>query len=371
MWALFLFVLLASLCWKSFYLTRNQAPLKSVSSNYETIGQGPFSLNPQYLNPHTPKVLESFFVVQGSKRVFGKGYLYLGSHDSKTLQKLSYEEFLKLDIFKDDQGRDVVWQIKPLKEDKAFVIFEAKQGLADSMMISLPIVSAQQFQSEEYQNFLNSQPIAVLSKTKIGGSDCLFENDSLKKAVLILDSKKVISLAVDELLYYVGGSWQKEKAEEVFIAELKHDGADFYFNVIDPSGFFQHSLKLIKASQESFSMATMVPENVKVYDTLMISCTIAHQRLILKKGDWVVKAHHVCQVLKSKTSLEKFLNFERYGPLCVIEDIEINKERSLVRGKIFSPLRIKVHPFEIEAPVVKISKNIPKTRSKGVKKEPL
>jgi hypothetical protein len=54
--------------------------------NYESLGQGPFSLNPQYLNPHTPKVLDSVFAVIGSKVIFGDNYIHIGLEDSLQLQ---------------------------------------------------------------------------------------------------------------------------------------------------------------------------------------------------------------------------------------------------------------------------------------------
>lgn len=363
------FVCYAFLCVIS--LNEEKNVKKQSISNYEAIGQGPFSLNPQYLNPHTPKVLDSFFVTKGSQRIFGSDYLHLGSHDSNLLSSLSYDDFLKLDILKDESGKDVVWFIKPVKEEKDAVIFEAKQGAHGSMMIALPVLDIQEMQKDKYLNFLNSEALTKIKKAKIAGMDYLFEGAATKKAVLLMDLKQIISLNINDVLYFVDGKWQKDKAHSCPVAELKQEGLEFQFLVSDASGFFSHIHKLPKINDEIFNVASMMPESIKVYESGVISCQIGHQRLILKKGDWVLKTQHVCQILKSKISLEKLIKFERYGPLCVIDDIQISKERSLVRGKIFSPLRIKAHPFEIEAPIMKVSKNLPKPRSKGVRKESL
>lgn len=363
------FVCYAFFCVASFNQTKKVK--KQSISNYESIGQGPFSLNPQYLNPHTPKVLDSFFVTKGSQRILGSDYLHLGSHDSDQLSSLSYNDFLKLEILKDESGKDVVWFIKPIKEEKEAVIFEAKQGAHGSMMIALPVVDIQDTQKDKYQTFLNSEALSVIQKAKLAGMDCLFEDDTTKKAVLLIDLKQILSLNINDALYFVNGKWQKERALSCPIAELRQEGLDFHFLISDASGFFSHIHKLAKSYDETFNIASMIPDSVKVYESGVISCQIGHQRLVLKKGDWVLKTQHVCQILKTKMSLEKLINFERYGPLCVIDDIQISKERSLVRGKIFSPLRIKSHPFEIEAPIVKVTKNLSKPRSKGVRKESL
>lgn len=371
LWGLLLFAMITAVIGCVFFNHKQTAAKRLSVSNYESIGQGLFSLNPQYLNPHTPKVLDSFFVVQGAKKVHGTHYLYLGAYDTDHLQKLSYNEFLKLDVLKDDQENPVVWLIKPILEEKEAIVFEAEEGVSGPVMISLPIVNINELYKDKYEAFLKNEAITVLAQAKMGGIDALFEEEPAQKIVVVLESKQILSLAIDEALYCVNGKWQKEAALDCLIAELKTDGLNYYFNIIEPSGFFQHSVPLAKIKEETFNFSLMMPKNIKVYESGVISCLIGHQRLILKKGDWVLKSQHVCHVLKSRASLEKLLNFQRYGPLCVIEEVQLRKERSLVRGKIFSPLRIKAHPFEIEAPIVKIAKNAPKMRSKGVKKESL
>lgn len=371
LWALVLGGIFTVVISGVFFKDQKKTSTQVLASNYESIGQGLFSLNPQYLNPHTPKVLDSFFVIQGAKKVHGSDYLYLGSYDTDHLQKLSHDQFLKLDILKDDQGHGVVWLIKPILEDKEAVVFEAQEGAAQPVMISLPIINTHELYKDKYQAFLKNEAIGILAQAKIGGIDALFEQEKAKKIVIVLNAKHILSLAVDEALYCVDGKWQKEAAQNCLMAELKAEGFEYYFNIIDPSGFLQHSLPVSKIKEEPFNFSLMMPETVKVYESGVISCLIGHQKLILKQGDWILKSQHMCHVLKSRASLEKLLNFQRYGPLCVIEEVQLRKERSLVRGKIFSPLRIKAHPFEIEAPIVKISKNLPKTRSKGVKKESL
>jgi hypothetical protein len=368
-WGLFLFAVLVSTAWHALVLSNSGLKQEASTYIYETIGQGPFSLNPQYLNPYTPKVLDMFYVTKGAKKDQGHHDLYLGMQHSSDLEKLSYDDFLKLDVMKDDEGHEVIWLIKPIKEDKDLVIFEAKHGFKGSMMISLPVVSMSDVRKDKYQEFLNSEAIAQLSKAKMGGADSLFEHELHKNAVIALGPKTFLSLVIGDKLFWHEHKWQKVKADNTLVAELQYDGHEFYFNVLDAAGFFQHSLKLSKINDEVFNPSSMMPENVKIYESGVVSCTIGHQRLILKNGDWILKTQHICQVLKSRASIERLINFERYGPLCVIEQIQIGKERSLVRGKIFSPLRIKEHPFEIEAPNVKMSPKMTKSRSKGVKKE--
>jgi hypothetical protein len=128
--------------------------------NFESLGQGPFSLNPQYLNPNTPKILDCVYAAIVSKLVWNDQYIHIGVEDSDFFQPLKLNEFTPIG----SNNLDILahWSLKPVRIDKEVLVVEAKHDNDSSMIISLPLAKLENKKTEEYSIFLEHPGILQL-----------------------------------------------------------------------------------------------------------------------------------------------------------------------------------------------------------------
>jgi hypothetical protein len=340
--------------------------IKKKDLNYEQIGQGPFSLNPHYLNPVTPKVLESLYVVKGSSLKFGENFIHIATSDLDDLHLLPFHKItsLKTAFSKDVEHVLQEWSIKPLFIDKDSLVAEAYHKDHDTLKIVLPLkekaslnTQAGSFQDTAY---------LTLNEAQYLGPDLLTVDEKKSHRVKMADGR-IFALKNLDVISFINSQWENVDSLLASKAQLFCQDHEIYFLVVDESGFLESKICLKQLQAENFNPELYMPQGVKVYPNQQFSCFIGRQKFILKKHDWILRSDNFFHILKSKADIESLVNFKKYGPLIVIDEVTDRKQTSLIRGKIFSPLRMKVHLFEIEAPVINPEKTIKNVRVRGRK----
>ncbi len=339
--------------------------------NFESLGQGPFSLNPQYLNPNTPKILDCVYAAIVSKLVWNDQYIHIGIENSDFFQPLKLNEFTTIR----SNSLDILsqWSLKPVRIDKDMLIVEAKHNNDSSMIISLPLSKLENKKNEEYKVFLEHPGILQLKNAKFIGVDQLtnsYDPDSLENPAyrICFDKNKILPVKPDQELYFYENQWTLEKASDELRAVLIIEDNKPFVMATDRKGLFETKICLTEVSDEIFNHQLLMPTKVKGCTNKTFSCFIGSQKFFLKENDWVLKIGNFSQVLKQKENIISLLNFKKTGLLLVIDEVSSNKTTCLIRGKIFSPLRMKVHSFEFEAPMDIPIKKTNKKSSKGLKK---
>jgi hypothetical protein len=342
----------------------------STVLSYETIGQGPFSLNPQYLNPKTPKVLDCLYVTCGSPLAYGDDFIHIGLNDTDARQRLSLNKFNKISLVNNEQeSTDGLsrWMIKPLKIEGDHLLAEAMFEKQEPIFVTLPVVGKN---SREHQ--LQDHPgFRLFQKAKYLGQDLLLDGERRDNYRVLLNKDRILNLKSGLRLYFENNDWVFQSLEPELFAEFLIEQSKPLIKVVDKNGFDEIKVYLENVPQERFNHTIFLPKSVRAFPNKTISCFIGKQKFVLKENDWILGSGSFFHVLRSKKEIQSLVDFKTQGPLIVIDEISLSKNLSLVRGKIFSPLRISMHPFEIEAPLM-VSSNIPaKNRSKGVKKASL
>ena len=362
--------------WVVFFLGSEFVSISKIKSdeehvlNFEFLGQGAFSLNPQYLNPKTPIVLDSLYASIASKIKFQDSYIHIGLKEFPHLQKLSTNRFTKINL-KTKSGEDNVlssWSIKPLHIRDGALVAEAQYLDSGSIVISIPIEAA-----TAKDDFFDTSPcIQALKTATILDVDRLVYDDksSYSKEVehrILFSNKRVLFLKNQDFIYFINGQWQKTPAEKNVIGQFFLIENQATIVVVDETGFNELTIPITKKASENFIFSQYMPHSVKAYPNKMVTCFIGRQRFALRENDWVVKVGNFSQIIKSKNDLQDLLDFKKFGPLVTIENIQYMKQSCFIRGKIYSPLRMNVHPFEIEAPIIIPEKASVKHRARGVK----
>ncbi len=366
LWALVVLICSALIFYMpGFFIQTKVEPIEVL--NFELMGQGPFSLNPQYLNPKTPKVLDTLYAKIGSKVVFKEGFIHVGIQGSHFLQKLPLNQVTPLmaGSVLGEEGDEVLaqWSLKPICIQSDSLVLEAyRQGL-EPIMVTLPI-----FNEQPSHDLMCEPAIIDLKKARSLGVDQLMNDQSVLVHRLCFHHNRVINITSGQELCYVNGLWQQGSYQNSFKAQVVIEGDRVSMVVSDPSGFQEVCIGVDKVPDEVINVQNLIPQEVKVYPHQVMSCYLGAQKLILKEHDWILKTGQFFQILRSKADIKALVEFQKIGPLVIIDQIKILKQTAIIKGRIFSPLRMSVHSFEMEEPLVIQQKQIGKNKVRKVKK---
>lgn len=357
-------------------LQDSKPPLRQANSSLESLSYGAFSLNPEHLNPQTPKVLESLCVVKGSSLIWGDDDLFLSLGESSSLQHISYHQFTQISAKSTDCSTtcDALssWSIKPLYIEAEQLIANAIYKNNEAIVIKLPVLKMQSLIQSENGCFINPKALSLLSSAKSLGQDQLLrlssDSQNLSGFRLLLLSKQVMTTTKEGFIYFNGDEWSKEDKTFSALAKFFDDPSNPYFIVSDRQGILEIKIPLQKEIEKDFNHSTLMPRDLVVYPEKVISCKIGRQRFVLRENDWVSQKGGLSYIFKSRSDVVSLLEGKFLAPLLIIEKIDVQKNKSFVSGKIFSPLRMSVYPFEIEAPVASIRSKQPKRMHKGASK---
>lgn len=350
----------------TFFTKTNYKTSRRPIYNLDEIGKGPFSLNPHYLNPKTPSVLDTFYIICGSTLVHGEDRFYLAAKDISDIQQLKLNEF-NLINFNHDRPILKSWKIKPLKVQNEHLIVEAKYENQDSIITSLPI--------HQYHKVINTAHIGIhlLKQAKYLGQDQLLLQSDKQEVKPIFHrvffpKQKLLNLKEKSLIFFKNDCWSLDSDEYELVATLNFEQDKPVFIVTDSTGFSEEKVYCTLQNNETFYYQSLIPQKVKIYPDKRVSCAMGKQKLMLKEKDWILRIGNFHQILKSRADIKAMIDFEKLGPLVIVDEVSSSKQSSFIRGKIFSPLRMHVYPFEQEAELIQIIPEKEKTRAKRVKK---
>jgi hypothetical protein len=130
----------------------------------------------------------------------------------------------------------------------------------------------------------------------------------------------------------------------------------------DETGLYPIQLKIEPAVAENFSLKPeMTPSAIRLRSGNQVSCAFGKKRAILKKGDWLLKTANGWRNLRRSEEIDQYLHHRLRGELFVLDAIEKEQGRSMIKGHLFNASRTQMHtlalPVETE-----------KTQNKTVRK---
>jgi hypothetical protein len=134
----------------------------------------------------------------------------------------------------------------------------------------------------------------------------------------------------------------------------------------DESGFFCVSVAVDAASKPGASGVThdLLPGSLRMRSNTQVSCVLGKKRLILKKGDWLLKTAAGWRNLRRADEIEDCLFHRVKGELFIVDGIEKQQGKSVLQGHLFDPYRTAVNLIHLPIDVEKKGSQRPARKGK-------
>lgn len=116
----------------------------------------------------------------------------------------------------------------------------------------------------------------------------------------------------------------------------------------DESGFFSVHAKLSSIQLPTpVSTHELLPTGLRLRSSTQVSCLFGKKRLVIKKGDWVLRTPSGVRNLKRAQEIEDCLFHRLKGELFIFDGIEKQQGKALLQGHLFDALRLQATPVTI------------------------
>jgi hypothetical protein len=116
----------------------------------------------------------------------------------------------------------------------------------------------------------------------------------------------------------------------------------------DESGFFSVYTKLLNIQQLApVGTHDLLPTGLRLRSSTQVSCLFGKKRLVIKKGDWVLRTPSGVRNLKRAQEIEDCLFHRLKGELFIFDGIEKQQGKALLQGHLFDILRLQATPVTI------------------------
>lgn len=329
---------------------------KQTDLSLEDLDQTIFSLNPQFLHPEFPKILESFYAFCASSIVHGTNNIHLVDQNSEAIIPLDYQNFVRLSQFIPKVNEKNDWEVKPLKVEQGFLFAETKIDSGSLQLIKIPIVDFSLLDPKKHALFLNHNAVKELKASKNVGEDLLLANscDKEKKELYRLKIGSKIEAFEKNLKYFFkNGIWHTDQEGAELVLVLKDIDKQLVAMVSDFHGRFQHQFVIENESVENVDFSIMTPKSVHYLSKNAFFGLLGLQKMTFKEGDWILKEKNFFHILKSKNEIQQLLSFKKQGLLLIIDSIKESKTQMDVKLKVFSPLRTQMQETNLQVLVPK------------------
>ena len=346
---------------------------------YEAIGSGPLSLNPAnqaaFLNlDHEIVILAKNARPDAPLSRAGKILVGLKSSGeerevtSGSLIYLRYDPAATGAVFRFSSEPDALW-IKPVIMEQSGVLIELGRE-----------VTVQGSVEQETSNFVLPEPsasdvmggralgrrsagkeIEALKLTSVWGRDVLFEKYGGKEFQLMKEKIKlefanpsqVCFVSQGDYLTLWEGLWRVVALQEahpdsplLYVKTISANGAEI--QAWDATGFYPFQLKLdIQRPPKLAPRPEGLPSSLRVRTISQVTCLLGKRRLILKRGDWLLKTATGWRNIKRPQDIEDCLYHRLKGELFVFDAIEKEGGKMVLKGNLFDEMRTQAYPVVI------------------------
>lgn len=361
------------------YLVNSPSRYSEKTSSFELpcvdksmLGSGPLSLISSQLPSSMQSILHDLILVGANTRPDQ-------DHDRElTLALRSTGEHKKVSIGETVylESNDQEWRfssqptetaLTPYSLENLRVVCEIKNASlkTQSVLTTSPIFS-KSLQSEDY--------ISLLKKGESWGPDVFLtgwggeEYRDLTKKAKISIGPDVFFLKPGDCIWWNGVRWTQEIHTDDIgpVAQLiktspSQEGA--HFQVWDETGFSSETVQLLPraVSPSHFKIAELMTA-IKPRSSSEITCQLEKRRVIVKAGDWWVRADNRWRQLRTAADLDAFLYHQLPGELFIFEKVETSKGKVMVQGRAFDKMRTSSEPISL---VVQTEKKHPAPTNKS------
>jgi hypothetical protein len=375
-------------------------PSSNSSSFYEVIGSGPLSLNASQFSSFTPNLSREIVVIARNTRPDARSeeiclMLSLKSCKQEQVVLNGQQVFLEFDekagppgdSLKFSPDKTSLW-VRPLVLDKNSVLIEVvKEVHSDGMESSYEektqfVLQVASRMREKAPNPVEELYAQTLRQGKCWGADMLLQRYGGEEYKELMDRHKVeLGDGTSTYLCFLAQgdflTWEEDHWRPCSLEEMSHNAPAAYvknlsdkemeIEVWDESGFYSLNVKL-----EPMRIPKLVcrpdslPSSIRLRTTSQINCVLGKRRLILRKGDWLMRNASGWRILKKFQEIEDCLQHKLKGELLIFDGIEKEMGQILLKGHVFDEMRTQIQSISI--PIIAEKKS---SRHNKIQRRPL
>lgn len=209
-----------------------------------------------------------------------------------------------------------------------------------------------------FSHLLDQEPyIEMLKQGAVWGKDVFLtrwggeEYREMTNKAKISIGPDVHFLKPGDCLFWNGGEWVSEWASQELgpIAQLKKatsTGADF--EVWDSKGFSTETVHLeIQIPAKSSLNVDEIMTAIRPRSSSEITCQLGKRRVVVREGDWWIRADNRWKPVRTAEDLEACLNHQIPGELFIFEKVEASKGKVTLKGLAFDRMRTFSEPVSL------------------------
>lgn len=160
-------------------------------------------------------------------------------------------------------------------------------------------------------------------------------------------------LSSGDFLSYEEGEWRikslKELKSDQPVAHVKTASSrGVELEVWDETGFSPLIVKIEVEKPVRFQFKPeLLPTKIRLRNTHAVSCAFGKRRIILKKGDWLLKTPTGWRNLRRAEEIERYLHHRLKGELFIFDTIEKEQGRQVMKGNLFDETRTQSQPISL------------------------
>jgi hypothetical protein len=354
----------------------------------DAIGSGPLALHPRIACGWVSRIAEEFSVIAFNSRpdVLQKDAKILIGIRGKEQSTVNNGKMIFLQERAEGKGLVLsdtptsLW-VKPILLDNGNVLIEAGRKLISKEgalvgeekgeFIAFPAAhrenQAPSFAELKAASYVGQDSLIL----KYGGKEYASWRDKIKIEFIAGARSYACFVSSGDMLQYREGEWRTVAQDAVSadypLAKVTAATAKAVeMQAWDESGCFSAQVAIEAYKHAPISVALdMLPTSLRMRSSTQVSCMFGKKRLIIKKGDWLLRTAAGWRNLRRADEIEDCLLHRLRGELFIFDGIEKQQGKYMLQGHLFDPLRINITPVSLPIDTEKKGPQKPYKRTKG------
>ena len=332
----------------------------------DAIGSGPLALHPHLPLSWMSRIAEEVAILAFNSRpdaVQKEAKILLRLKDGMQMTACNGKQFFLQERTEGkgltfSEGETALW-VKPILLDNGNVLMEAGRR-----MISKEGEVLGEEKGEYVVSLIKGAPqdksLIALEELKLarcighdalilkyGGKEYASWRDKVKIEFILEGRSYACFVGKGDVLQYKENEWRVTPAQavdkrlpmaRVVIAVAKAVEIEGW----DESGFFSVHTKIASApAGQPLNNQELLPTGLRLRSSTQVSCLFGKKRLVIKKGDWLVRTQTGMRNLKRAQEIEDYLFHRLKGELFIFDGIEKQQGKTLLQGHLFDCMRLQ------------------------------
>lgn len=334
----------------------------------DAIGTGPLALRPKIACGWVSRIAEEFSVVAFNSRpdVLQKdAKILIGTREGKESAIFQNGKAIFLQERTEGKGLAIsdlptaIW-IKPILLDNGNVLIEAGRKMIsregeilgeEKGEFIAPLHKSSSLR--QHENLLDLKAALHLGEDplieKYGGAEYASWKEKIKLHIASGPKSYAVFVSKGDFLQFKDQEWRITSSDSLspdlpLASVVSSSSKAVEIHAWDASGFFSIECTVQpKALDRGEVSHELYPTALRLRSNTQVSCILGKKRMLIKKGDWLLKTASGWRNLRRADEIEDCLFHRLNGELFIFDSIERQQGKTSLVGYIFDALRTQAH----------------------------